>query len=354
MEFVQFHPTGMVWPPGVRGLLVTEAVRGEGGILRNKRRRAVHVEVPAGGSPGRVRRDRRGGDALGRGAERRPDDRRAPPAGAVDPRQRLARDLHGGPRGPRLAARRRLPRHQLPAAGARPPQAARRCTSSSRSSPTSTSPPGRWRSARRPTTSWAGSGSTPETGATTVQGLFAAGEVAGGMHGANRLGGNSLSDLLVFGQRTGAGAAAYAATPAGRAVCRSGPGAGRGQRSWPRRSSGRRRGSVPAPRGAPGDDAVARRHLPDRGGPRRGDRRRIARLRARWRDVVRVGRPRPFNPGWDLVFELRNMLIVSEAIARSAQQRRESRGAHSRLDFPDPDEKWGRPQQRRRAAPARR
>ena len=115
MEFVQFHPTGMVWPPGVRGLLVTEAVRGEGGILRNsegerfmwkylpEERRHEYAETDEEAS--------RWVEALSAGRA----DRRAPAARAVDPRQRGARDLHRGARGPRLAARRRVPRHQLPA-----------------------------------------------------------------------------------------------------------------------------------------------------------------------------------------------------------------------------------------------
>ena len=125
MEFVQFHPTGMVWPPGVRGLLVTEAVRGEGGILRNARRRAVHVEVPARGparrsTPRPTRRPARWVTALSQGRR----DRRAAATRAVDPRQRRAGHLHRGPRGSGLAARRRLPRHQLPAAGPGPAQAA--------------------------------------------------------------------------------------------------------------------------------------------------------------------------------------------------------------------------------------
>ena len=124
MEFVQFHPTGMVWPPGVRGLLVTEAVRGEGGILRNKDGERFMWKYLPEDRRARVRRDRRGGRALGRGAVAGPHDRRAPAAGAVDPRQRRAGDLHRGPGGSRLAARRRLPRHQLPAGRPRPPQAA--------------------------------------------------------------------------------------------------------------------------------------------------------------------------------------------------------------------------------------
>jgi succinate dehydrogenase / fumarate reductase flavoprotein subunit len=180
----------------------------------------------------------------------------------------------------------------------------------------------------------------PEAGATTMPGLFAAGECAGGMHGANRLGGNSLSDLLVFGARTGAGAAAYAA----------------GQSEPPhvdpvQVQAAARELSAPLER-AEGDDPYAIQRdlqaamqslvgifrvdadLAEAAG-------RLTELQARWRNV-RVDGGRAYNPGWDLVFELRNLLIVSEAIARSARQRTESRGAHSRLDHPATDEAtWG-------------
>ena len=212
MEFVQFHPTGMVWPPGVRGLLVTEAVRGEGGILRNAEGERFMWRYLPEERRARVRRDRRGSRPLGHGALPGPRDRRAAPTGALDPGQRLARHLHRGQGGSRHAARRRLPRHQLPAARTTSAASCPRCTSSSRSSPTSTSRTGPMEVG--PTTHYVMGGIRvePDTGATTVPGLFAAGEVSGGMHGANRLGGNSLSDLLVFGARAGVGAAALAAT----------------------------------------------------------------------------------------------------------------------------------------------
>ena len=103
MEFVQFHPTGMVWPPGVRGLLVTEAVRGEGGILRNKDGERFMWNYLPGGPPRRVRGDRRGGRDVGHRPVQGPRRRRPTAAGAVHPRQRRAGDLHGGPRGPRIA-----------------------------------------------------------------------------------------------------------------------------------------------------------------------------------------------------------------------------------------------------------
>ena len=152
MEFVQFHPTGMVWPPGVRGLLVTEAVRGEGGILRNKDgERFMWKYLPEDRRNEYAATDEEAAQ-LGRGAERRPDDRRAPAAGALDPRQRRAGDLHRGPRGPRLAPRRRVPRHQLPAGRPRPAQAAVDVRAVQGAGRRRHHGRARWRSARRPTT----------------------------------------------------------------------------------------------------------------------------------------------------------------------------------------------------------
>ena len=152
MEFVQFHPTGMVWPPGVRGLLVTEAVRGEGGILRNKDgERFMWNYLPEDRRAEYAATDEEAAQWVD-GPVAGPRDRRPPAAGAVDPRQRRAGDLHRGQGGPRLAARRRLPRHQLPAGRDTSGASCPRCTSSSRSWPTSTSRPGRWRSGRPPTT----------------------------------------------------------------------------------------------------------------------------------------------------------------------------------------------------------
>jgi succinate dehydrogenase / fumarate reductase flavoprotein subunit len=179
-----------------------------------------------------------------------------------------------------------------------------------------------------------------DTGATTVPGLFAAGEVAGGMHGANRLGGNSLSDLLVFGARTGGAAAAHASAA-------SDP---------PYLDPVQVQGAVadlaaPLER-ADGEDPYAiQRDLQATMQQLVGIFRveadleealgRLAELRGRLGGVRAAG-GRAYNPGWHLVFELGNLLTISEAIARSALQRTESRGAHSRLDHPDTDEtRWG-------------
>src|SRR6187431_2493663 len=211
MEFVQFHPTGMVWPPGVRGLLVTEAVRGEGGILRNKDgERFMTKYLPE---------DRRGEyastdeeaarwvTALSQGRE---SDARRPPE--LSTRDNVARAIYtevregrGSPHGgvfldisylPAEHVKRKLPSMY--------DQFKELADVDITKGPMEVGP----------TTHYVMGGVRveAESGASTVPGLFAAGEVAGGMHGANRLGGNSLSDLLVFGARTGAGAAGYAAT----------------------------------------------------------------------------------------------------------------------------------------------
>jgi succinate dehydrogenase / fumarate reductase flavoprotein subunit len=180
-----------------------------------------------------------------------------------------------------------------------------------------------------------------DTGASTVAGLFAAGECAGGMHGANRLGGNSLSDLLVFGARTGAGAAAHAAAQPDEPYL-----------DPVQVRAAERELEAPHERRT-GEDAYAiQRDLQETMQTLVGIFRaepdltealaRLGDLRARWR-AVRAPQGRAYNPGWNLVFDMRNMLTVSEAITRSALQRTESRGAHSRLDHPDADDAgWGR------------
>jgi succinate dehydrogenase / fumarate reductase flavoprotein subunit len=168
------------------------------------------------------------------------------------------------------------------------------------------------------------------------------------MHGANRLGGNSLSDLLVFGQRTGAAAADFAATqPDASYVDPAAVQSATTELAAPLDGAGEAAGNNGS------GESPYRLHeelqsvmqslvgifrtkddLEEAIG-------RIGKLRARW-PSVRISGGRAYNPGWGLVYEVRNMLIVSEAIARSAKQRRESRGAHSRLDYPGADPKWAK------------
>ncbi|HUG29969.1 MAG TPA: fumarate reductase/succinate dehydrogenase flavoprotein subunit [Candidatus Limnocylindria bacterium] len=339
MEFVQFHPTGMVWPPGVKGLLVTEAVRGEGGILRNKDgERFMWKYLPE---------DRRGEYAatdeeaklwVDAASQGQTSDARRPPE--LSTRDNVSRAIytevregrgtdHGGvfldiSYLPANHVRRKLPSMY--------DQFKELADVDITTGPMEVGP----------TTHYVMGGVRvqAETGAATVPGLFAAGEVAGGMHGANRLGGNSLSDLLVFGQRTGAGAAAHAAKI--------------GEQPYVDPVQVReaaRELVAPLERGMGEDPYALQRDLQEVMQRLVGIYRveadlqeavdELAKLRARLPGLaVRGGRV--FNPGWNLVFEVRNLLVVSEAITRSALQRTESRGAHSRLDFPDTDQAaWG-------------
>jgi succinate dehydrogenase / fumarate reductase flavoprotein subunit len=339
MEFVQFHPTGMVWPPGVRGLLVTEAVRGEGGILRNKDgERFMWKYLPEDRRDEYAATDEEAATWVKAQSAGLPTDARRPPE--LSTRDNVARAIYtevregrGSPHGGVFLDISYLPpehvRRKLPSMYEQFKELA---DVDITAGPMEVGP----------TTHYMMGGIRvdADTGATTRDGLFAAGEVAGGMHGANRLGGNSLSDLLVFGQRTGAGAAAYAATQSEMAYVD--PAAVQTAAA-----------ELAAPLGAGSGEDPYRLHeelqsiMQTYVGIFRTEKDldeaivRLGALRARW-PSIRVSGGRAYNPGWGLVYELRNMLIVSEAIARSAKQRRESRGAHSRLDFAESDDKWGR------------
>ena len=342
MEFVQFHPTGMVWPPGVRGLLVTEAVRGEGGILRNRDgKRFMWDYLPEDRRGEYAATDEEAVKWVTAQSEGRLTDARRPPE--LSTRDNVSRAIYtevregrGSPHGGVFLDISYLPaehvRRKLPSMYEQFKELA--------DVDITTGP-----MEVGPTTHYVMGGVRvdAETGASTVDGLFAAGEVAGGMHGANRLGGNSLSDLLVFGMRTGAGAAAFAARRTEQAYV-----------DPVQVRDAARELAAPLEQGSAGDgeDPYAiQRDLQDvmqrLVGIFRVERdlqeatAELGRLKARWPGVaVRGGRV--FNPGWNLVFELRNLLVVSEAITRSALQRTESRGAHSRIDHPETDQAgWG-------------
>ena len=268
MEFVQFHPTGMVWPPGVRGLLVTEAVRGEGGILRNSLgERFMWKYLPEDRRAEYAANDEEAARWVTALSEGRQTDARRPPE--LSTRDNVSRAIYtevregrGSPHGgvyldisylPADHVRRKLPSMYE--------QFKELADVDITKGPMEVGP----------TTHYVMGGIRvdAETGATTLPGLYAAGEVAGGMHGANRLGGNSLSDLLVFGARTGAGAASYAAQLGGAAARRPGPGPGRQARARGTPGAHHRRGSVRHPARPAIDDAAARRHLPRGRRPRR-------------------------------------------------------------------------------------
>jgi succinate dehydrogenase / fumarate reductase, flavoprotein subunit len=341
MEFVQFHPTGMVWPPGVRGLLVTEAVRGEGGILRNKDgERFMWKYLPEDRRNEYAATDEEAARWVEAQSAGSTTDARRPPE--LSTRDNVARAIYtevregrGSPHGGVFLDISYLPpdhvRRKLPSMYEQFKELA--------DVDITTGP-----MEVGPTTHYMMGGIRvdAETGATTRPGLFASGEVSAGMHGANRLGGNSLSDLLVFGQRTGAAAAASAAEQseipyvdpqAVQAAARelAAPfDAADGEGEDPYRLHEALQTTMGTLVGIfrtedDLDQAIGQ----------------LADLRARW-ESVRIGGGRAYNPGWGLVYEVRNMLIVSEAVARSAKERRESRGAHSRIDFPDPDPAWAK------------
>jgi succinate dehydrogenase / fumarate reductase flavoprotein subunit len=339
MEFVQFHPTGMVWPPGVRGLLVTEAVRGEGGILRNSSgERFMWNYLPEDRRREYAATDAEAQQWVEALSEGRTTEARRPPE--LSTRDNVARAIYtevregrGSPHGgvfldisylPADLVRRKLPSMYE--------QFKELADVDITAGPMEVGP----------TTHYVMGGIrvNADTGAATVPGLFAAGEVAGGMHGANRLGGNSLSDLLVFGQRAGAGAAAHAAKTSG--VPYVDPVQVR---------EAERELEEPLAAGGGEDPYRLREELQSTMQSLVGifriaedleeALRRIDSIRVRAERLCASG-PRTFNPGWNLVFELQNMIDVAEAVTRSALQRTESRGAHSRLDYPSTDPKWGR------------
>jgi succinate dehydrogenase / fumarate reductase, flavoprotein subunit len=356
MEFVQFHPTGMVWPPGVRGLLVTEAVRGEGGILRNKDgERFMWKYLPEDRRNEYAATDEEATRWVDAQSEGRTTDARRPPE--LSTRDNVARAIYtevregrGSPHGGVFLDISYLPadhvRRKLPSMYEQFKELA---DVDITAGPMEVGP----------TTHYMMGGIRvdAETGATTRTGLYAAGEVAAGMHGANRLGGNSLSDLLVFGQRTGAAAAAHAAAqpempyvdPAAVRAAAAELSKPFGDEVVPGVEVGAGGGSTS---GATTEDPYRlHEELQATMGSLVGifrteadlDEaiRRLAQLRERWNDI-RIAGGRAYNPSWGLVYEVRNMLIVSEAVARSAKARRESRGAHSRIDFPDPDPVWAK------------
>jgi len=307
MEFVQFHPTGMVWPSGVAGLLVTEAVRGEGGVLRNIEGERFMERY----DPGRMELSTR--DVVsraiyteikeGRGTER---------SGVYLDVSHL----------PPETVKSRLPSMYsqfMDLAGVditkEPMQVAPTCHYM-----------------------MGGIKVDADTAATSVEGLYAAGECSGGMSGATRLGGNSLSDLLVFGKRAGTAAAEYARTAKPGTVDPAEVEAAEAEMTAYLSGNGD---------GDPYElHADLQRTMQSHVGIFRDEEGLVTAVseiealkeRARSLGVRETGRR--FNPGWHLCADVRNLLICAEAIARAALTRTESRGAHSRLDFPAPSEDW--------------
>ncbi|MFE9288200.1 fumarate reductase/succinate dehydrogenase flavoprotein subunit [Streptomyces olivaceus] len=350
MEFVQFHPTGMVWPPSVKGILVTESVRGDGGVLRNSDGRRFMFDYV----PDVFKEKYAESEAEGDRWYDDPDHNRRPPE--LLPRDEVARAINaevkegrGSPHGgvfldvsTRMSAeviRRRLPSmyHQFKELADVDITAEAMEVG--------------------PTCHYVMGGIAVDSdtaAARGVPGLYAAGEVAGGMHGSNRLGGNSLSDLLVFGRRAGRYAAEYAAARSG-----DGGDGGDGARV-PVEDAQVDAAAAEALRpfsaetqepaeGPPENPYTLHQELQQTMNDLVGIIRRepemkqalekLAELRVRARRAGVEGH-RQFNPGWHLALDLRNMLLVSECVARAALERTESRGGHTREDHPSMDRRW--------------
>lgn len=338
MEFVQFHPTGMVWPPSVKGLLVTESVRGDGGILKNSEgKRFMFDYIPEYFKAETA-------DTVEE-ADRWYDDKtnnRRPPE--LLPRDEVARAINseikagrGSPHGGVFLdiASRRSPefiRKRLPSMYHQFKELA---DVDITAEPMEIGPTCHY--------VMGGIEVDPDTELAAVEGLYAVGECSGGMHGSNRLGGNSLSDLLVFGRRAGEAAASYAGGLGGQRPAVSEPDVRAAEASAlapfdPETGPGTENPySIQQDLQQSMNDLVGiirtaeelERSLEE-----------IERLKERARHMAVEGH-RQYNPGWHLALDLRNMLLVSECIAKAALARRESRGGHTRDDFPQTDPEWG-------------
>ena len=334
MEFIQFHPTGMVWPLSVKGILVTEGVRGDGGVLKNSEGKRFMFDYIPSVFKGQYAESEEEADQWLKdndSARRTPD---------LLPRDEVARAInsevkagrgspHGGvyldiaSRMPAEEIKRRLPSmyHQFI-------ELAEVDITKDEMEV-------------GPTCHYVMGGIEvdPDTGGADTPGLFAAGECSGGMHGSNRLGGNSLSDLLVFGRRAGLGAADYV----------------RGLASRPAVSDAALEEATnlalspfepkPNPENPYTLHSELQESMNDLAGIIRKQEEleevlvKIDELKRRYQNVTVEG-GRVFNPGWHLAIDMRNMLLVSECVAKAALQRTESRGGHTRDDYPEMDANW--------------
>jgi succinate dehydrogenase / fumarate reductase flavoprotein subunit len=334
MEFVQFHPTGMVWPPSVKGILITEGVRGDGGVLRNSEGKRFMFDYISDYFKDETADTEEEAD---RWYDDKKNNRRPP---ELLPRDEVARAINseikadrGSPHGGvfldiatrRDAAyiQRRLPSmyHQFKELGdvditKEPMEVAPTCHYV-----------------------MGGVEVDADTQQSSVAGLYAVGEVSGGMHGANRLGGNSLGDLLVFGKRAGEHAADYVASlPSRPSIAQADIDAAVTEALKPFSTNGE-------------ENPYAVQHdLQDIMFSLVGIIRTAAEMRQALKEIevlkeraTRVGVEggRAYNPGWHTALDLRSMLTVSESIATAALERTESRGGHTRDDYPATDPTWG-------------
>ncbi len=334
MEFVQFHPTGMVWPPSVKGILVTESVRGDGGVLKNSEgKRFMFNYIPA------VFKDKYAEteEEADRWYEN-PDSNRRPPE--LLPRDEVARAINAEVK-----------------AGRGSPHGGVFLDVSTRLKPEVIKKrlPSMWHQFKEladvditqqpmevgPTCHYVMGGIQvdPDSGAATgVEGLFAAGEVAGGMHGSNRLGGNSLSDLLVFGRRAGIGASEYVKNLTNRPkVDEQNLAQALKDAEAPLNSSNKENPyAIHQELQQMMNDLVG---IIRDGQEMKDAIEKLETLKQKTKNIGVEG-GKQFNPGWHLSLDLQNMLLVSETIAKSALVREESRGGHTRNDFPTMDKSW--------------
>ena len=314
MEFVQFHPTGMIWPPGARGILVTEAVRGEGGLLKNSEGKRFMLEYDP------VKKELSSRDVVARSIYKEVKAGRGSPHGGAFLDIASVHDAA-------------YIKHKLPSMYE---QFHALAGIDITAEPFEVGPTIHY--------TMGGIRVDAETAAATVPGLYAAGESAGGLHGGNRLGGNSLGDILVFGRRAGEAAAEFA----------RGKGA---KRDVSEKEIAAEQESLLQFLETPKDGSAVenpyqlhmalQEAMQDDAGIGRSEESlqrslaAIGELRERSRNM-RVGGSRVLNPGWHTCKDVEFMLTISEAIVRSAIERKESRGSQWRFDFPDKDEKLGR------------
>ncbi len=335
MEFVQFHPTGMVWPPSVKGLLVTESVRGDGGILKNSEGKRFMFDYI-------------------------PDFFKAETADTVEEADAWYEDKKNNRRPPELLPRDEVARaiNSEIKAGRGTPHGGIYLDIASRRSPEFIKKrlPSMYHQFKEladvditvepmeigPTCHYVMGGVEvdADTQESAVTGLYAVGECSGGMHGSNRLGGNSLGDLLVFGKRAGEAATAYANS------------LGDNRPTIDEAEVKAAQTSALAPFEVEGGEnpytiqSDLQQSMNDLVGIIRTKAEleqslaEIEAFKTRAKTMVVEGH-RQYNPGWHLALDLRNMLIVSESIAKAALAREESRGGHTRDDFPGPNAEWG-------------
>ncbi|HEX7362502.1 MAG TPA: fumarate reductase/succinate dehydrogenase flavoprotein subunit [Bryobacteraceae bacterium] len=339
VEFVQFHPTGMVWPPSVRGILVTEGVRGEGGVLKNRDgRRFMFDDVPENYRSQTADNEEEGW----RYTQGDRNSRRPPELLTRDHVARCIvreiREQRGSPHGGVFLdiawIKNRVPggaehiKKKLPSMYHQFKQLADLDITEE---PMEVGP----------TTHYFMGGVLvhPDTQMSGVPGLFAAGECAAGLHGANRLGGNSLSDLLVFGKRAGEHAASFARENAALPV------------NLEEVNNTAREALAPFERSSGENPYRIQQDLQETmqslvGISRRGEemQQALEEIKQLWLRVENVGVPgnREYNNGWHTALDLPNLLTIAELVTRAALERRESRGAHFREDYPAKDEAEGR------------